>query len=142
MPQDARCTKCGAVIAADHRPGYLDFCSAACRDSYYRGEFGRLLHSEGEDTYRTTPETVREGIAARIRCPIDRPPQTGQGECMAAKSRTKDQILAKVRAAKARIAKERDGLRSLIDELEDLHGSADDAVDALEEAADRLSEYL
>lgn len=61
---------------------------------------------------------------------------------MAAKSRTKDQILAKVRAAKARIAKERDGLRSLIDELEDLHGSADDAVDALEEAADRLSEYL
>jgi hypothetical protein len=51
-------------------------------------------------------------------------------------------ILAKVESCKKRIAAERDNLRDLISELEDIAECCDVAHGDLESAADSLSEYL
>jgi hypothetical protein len=51
-------------------------------------------------------------------------------------------ILAKLESCKKRIAAERDKLRDLISELEDIAECCDVAHGDLESAADSLSEYL
>jgi hypothetical protein len=51
-------------------------------------------------------------------------------------------ILAKVESCKKRIAAERDKLRDLISEIEDVAECSDRAVSDLESAADSLSEHL
>ena len=55
---------------------------------------------------------------------------------------TKKQLLQQVKAAKTRIAKERDKLRDLIDALSTIHDDCDEAVDDMERAADALSRVL
>jgi ATP-dependent Zn protease len=51
-------------------------------------------------------------------------------------------IHKRLERAKKILAKERDDLRTIIDELEDYEHIASDAYDAIEQAADRISEYL
>lgn len=54
----------------------------------------------------------------------------------------KRQIIKQLNACKARIAKERDKLRELIDECESIYSDCDEAVDDIERAADALSRQL
>ena len=61
---------------------------------------------------------------------------------MKAKKPNKKTILTQINDAKRRIAKERDNLRSLIVELDEIEGDCDETIDALTEAADSLSRYL
>ena len=56
--------------------------------------------------------------------------------------RTAASIQKKINLAETRIAEERDKLRTLIDEAEALYGSCDDAMGALEDAADSLSQFV
>ena len=51
-------------------------------------------------------------------------------------------ILAKIQTCKKRIAAERNKLRDLINEIEDVAECSDRAVSDLESAADALSEHL
>ncbi len=51
-------------------------------------------------------------------------------------------IFRKIERAKAAISKERDQLRTLISDAEDLAECCDDALDSLEVATDALSKYL
>jgi len=55
---------------------------------------------------------------------------------------TKKALLAKVEKAKAAISKQRDELRELQSEVEDLSECCDEAVRSLEDATDALSKYL
>ena len=59
-----------------------------------------------------------------------------------ARKRPKASILKSINACKTNIAKERDKLRNLIDELEEIHSDCDEAVQDLESAADSLSRLL
>ena len=54
----------------------------------------------------------------------------------------REQILKAIKAHEAKIAAERDALRNLYHEIEDLEQCCDDALEGLEEAADALSKYL
>jgi len=54
----------------------------------------------------------------------------------------KKAVLARINKCKERIAAEREKLREIIDELEDIDSVASEAVDDLESAIDRLSRYL
>jgi ABC-type transporter Mla subunit MlaD len=56
--------------------------------------------------------------------------------------KTKGQILAQIKQAKARIAKERDKLRDLISDLDQIADDCDEAHYDLERAADALSRLL
>lgn len=58
------------------------------------------------------------------------------------RKKSKAQIIREVRGCKARIAKERDRLRGLVSELDEIVSDCDDAVDCLDEATDALSRYL
>lgn len=58
------------------------------------------------------------------------------------KKRTLAMIQREIREAKKRIGAERDKLRDLVSELESIEESCDNAENALERAADYLSEYL
>lgn len=51
-------------------------------------------------------------------------------------------LLRKMNQSKLRIAAERDKLRDLVSEFQDIEQSCEDAVQELESAADRLSELL
>ena len=55
---------------------------------------------------------------------------------------TAKQITKQFNAIKKRIAKERDKLRDLVSEINDVEECSGRAVEAMEEAADALSEYL
>ena len=55
---------------------------------------------------------------------------------------TKKQLIRRIEQSKARIAKERDTLRELIDEVEIIEHDADEAVNRLDEAVDALSRFL
>jgi hypothetical protein len=48
---------------------------------------------------------------------------------------------AKIRRLTERIGKDRDALNALIEELEPLRDTCNDALESLEYAADKLSEY-
>lgn len=48
----------------------------------------------------------------------------------------------KINRAKAKIAKDRDELRALLEEANDITETCDEAIEALESAADSLSKYL
>ena len=61
---------------------------------------------------------------------------------MAERKRNKVQILAEVRVCKARIAEERDKLRDLTSELNEIIDDCDEATLRLGEAADAISRYL
>lgn len=61
---------------------------------------------------------------------------------MSVKKKTVASLLVQVKASKARISKERDKLRDLIDELESIAEDCDAAIDDLERAADAMSELL
>ena len=56
--------------------------------------------------------------------------------------RQKDSMMRQIEASKKRIAAERDKLRKLISDAEGIAECCDDAVNSLEYAADKLSEYL
>lgn len=56
--------------------------------------------------------------------------------------RQKDSLIRRINKCKERIAHERDVLRDLLSEAEEIVTSADDAVDSMTYAADRLSELL
>lgn len=49
---------------------------------------------------------------------------------------------SKVRACGARIAKERDKLRDLVDEYQEISDHCDEAIDDIDRAADSLSRFL
>lgn len=55
---------------------------------------------------------------------------------------THKQFIKKLQECKEKIAAERDKLRDLISEAEDLADSAHRAIDCMEEAADYLSELV
>jgi hypothetical protein len=55
---------------------------------------------------------------------------------------TQAKILKQIQRSKERLSDERDKLRDLINELEEYEGSADEALDHLERAADAISQYL
>lgn len=57
-------------------------------------------------------------------------------------ARSTASILKQIEKTKNRLAKQRDELRELIDELESIEGSCVEAVQSLESAADSLSQYL
>ena len=59
-----------------------------------------------------------------------------------AKKQTTESLHKQIEACKARISNERDKLRELIDDAAAVEGSCDDAIEALESAADSLSQYL
>ena len=54
----------------------------------------------------------------------------------------KEKILKTIKEHEAKIAAERDALRSLYYEIEGLEESCDDALEGLEQAADALSRFL
>ena len=51
-------------------------------------------------------------------------------------------IIAKLKKSGAVIARERDKMRNLIDEISSIDESAEDAIASLDEACDYLSQYL
>jgi ABC-type transporter Mla subunit MlaD len=55
---------------------------------------------------------------------------------------TKKQFAKQLEAIKRRIEKDRDDLRELINQAEDILDTTDRAADAMQEAADNLSELL
>jgi ABC-type transporter Mla subunit MlaD len=55
---------------------------------------------------------------------------------------TKKQFAKQLEAIKRRIEKDRDDLRELINQAEDILDTNDRAADAMQEAADNLSELL
>lgn len=55
---------------------------------------------------------------------------------------TKRKIIAELNKIQDRMAKERDNLRTLFSEIEDLTDISSDAIDNIEYAIDRLSETL
>lgn len=61
---------------------------------------------------------------------------------MTPRKKSKAQILKEVRGCKSRIAKERDKLRDLTSELDEIINDCDEAVDYLGEAVDAISRYL
>lgn len=60
---------------------------------------------------------------------------------VAAKRNPYAAIIKKLEASRAKIATERDKLRALLDDIEALHGSTQDAEEQLERCVDTLSEY-
>lgn len=61
---------------------------------------------------------------------------------MSVKKKTVASLLVQVKASKARISKERDKLRDLIDEMESIEDDCNEAIDDLERAADTLSQLV
>ena len=55
---------------------------------------------------------------------------------------TKRQILSRIKAAEKRIAQERDAIRALVEDMEQLQEDCTEAMDDLERAADALSRLL
>jgi len=51
-------------------------------------------------------------------------------------------FIVKLEASKKKLAKERDALRDLISEYEDIAESADSAIQDIENAIDTLSQYV
>lgn len=60
----------------------------------------------------------------------------------AARKKTIASIRRRIEKCKERIAAERDVLRSLIEDAQEIEECANDAVESLDYAADRLSEFL
>ena len=56
--------------------------------------------------------------------------------------KTNKSMFARIERAKKAIAKQRDELRSIIEDAETIAESCDEALEALESATDTLSQYL
>lgn len=58
------------------------------------------------------------------------------------KGRSVKDVVADLKAAKAALAKDRDRLSDLYDEVEDLVGDSNDAINNLDQAIEVLSRYV